>query len=199
MSATRPVFGPLKPSKLALMGVRFVEGEEGASPTPPKPAPPAAPAAPTEPEPTDWKSESRKWEARAKENAAAAQRLTELEEAQKTELQKANDRAAAAEKAAADAAASLADRDRTDAERKLRDQVAADKKVPAALLTGSTKEELEASADELLAFQSSGIPTPPARFVVADEGGRPDLTAKDTNSRPGIGTLRAAYAQQEGK
>lgn len=49
----------------------------------------------------DWKAEARKWEKRAKENKAhaeanqkAADQLAELEEAKKTELEKANERAA---------------------------------------------------------------------------------------------------------
>jgi len=56
-------FGPIRPSKLALMGIRFIDGEDGGAPaepatppvapveptdpvTPPKPAPPAEPATP---------------------------------------------------------------------------------------------------------------------------------------------------------
>lgn len=50
-----------------------------------------------------WKQKSRENEARAKANADAAKRLAEIEEAQKTEAQKAADRLAAAEKEAADA------------------------------------------------------------------------------------------------
>ena len=62
---------------------------------------------PTEVEPqgeaaeVDWKAEARKWEKRAKENKAhadanqkAADQLAELEESKKTELEKANERAA---------------------------------------------------------------------------------------------------------
>lgn len=50
---------------------------------------------------TDWKAEARKWEARAKENNQAAKRLAELEESQKTEIQRATERAEAAERALA--------------------------------------------------------------------------------------------------
>jgi hypothetical protein len=46
---------------------------------------------PQEPE-TDWKAEARKWEQRAKENKTAADRLAEIEEANKTEEQKRADR-----------------------------------------------------------------------------------------------------------
>lgn len=38
---------------------------------------------------TDWKAEARKWEARAKQNSDAAARLAQIEEANKTDLEKA--------------------------------------------------------------------------------------------------------------
>lgn len=53
----------------------------------------------------DWKAKARDWEKRAKDNKGAADRLAELEEANKTEAQKSADRLAAAEKAAVDARA----------------------------------------------------------------------------------------------
>jgi hypothetical protein len=71
--------------------------------TPPTPAPPAQetpPVDPPAPKETDWKAEARKWEERAKENKTAAERLAELEAANKSELERANDKATAAEKAA---------------------------------------------------------------------------------------------------
>lgn len=83
-------------------------------PTPPAPTDPPNPANPPAPNPTDppapvdwqaeaerWKKQSRENEARAKANAAAAVKLAEIEEGQKTEAQKAADRAAAAEARAA--------------------------------------------------------------------------------------------------
>lgn len=48
-------------------------------------------------ESTDWKSEARKWEQRAKANATAAEELTKLKEAEKTELQRLQERAEQAE------------------------------------------------------------------------------------------------------
>ncbi len=53
----------------------------------------------------DWKTEARKWEKRAKENAEAAKRLAEIEEAQKSEAEKVAERLAKAERAAAEAEA----------------------------------------------------------------------------------------------
>lgn len=56
-------------------------------------------------ETTDWKAKAREWEKRAKENKSAADRLAEIEEANKTESQKTAERLAAAEKDAAAARA----------------------------------------------------------------------------------------------
>lgn len=104
-------------------------------------AAPAAQAAPAE-EPTDWKAEARKWESRAKENKTAAEKLAEIEEASKTETQKAIERAEKAEKA-------LAKRENDDALTAARAEVSKATGVPAIALRGTTKEELEAHAAEL--------------------------------------------------
>jgi len=91
---------------------------------------------------------ARKHEDRAKENFAAAQKLAAIEESQKTESQKAADRIAALEREAADAKSTA-----------LRYEVGAEKGVPTKLLrylTGSTKEELEANAAQLLADFGTG-------------------------------------------
>lgn len=97
-----------------------------------------------------WKALARKHEAQSKSNAEAARKLKELEDADKTEAQKAADKAAEAEKRA------------TTAERSaLQLEVALDKapegmslaqvRKLAKRLTGGTREELEADADELFA------------------------------------------------
>jgi hypothetical protein len=138
-----------------------------AVPTPtPAPVDPVEPVNEPEPKEVDWKAEARKHEARAKENAAkakanetAAQRLAEIEDANKSELEKAAARAEAAEKRAAELEAKA-----------LRSDVAAEKGVPAALLTGSTKEELEAAADALIAFRGEKPSNP---LVVPKEGSSP--------------------------
>ena len=103
----------------------------------------------------DWQAETQKWKAlsrkhedAAKANAEKAKRLDEIEESQKTELQKAADKAAAAEAKA------------TELElRALRAEVAAAKGVPAELLSGSTEEELTASADKLIEFRGEQAKT----------------------------------------
>ena len=56
-----------------------------------------AQAEPTAKAETDWKAEARKWEARAKENKAKADKYDEAQEAAKSDLQKAIERAERAE------------------------------------------------------------------------------------------------------
>lgn len=73
---------------------------------------------------------------------AKAAKLAEIEEANKTEAEKNAERLAAAEAKAAELES-----------RALRSEVAADKGVPSSLLTGSTREELEASAEALIEFR----------------------------------------------
>lgn len=115
-----------------------------------------------EAEASKWKALARKHEEQSKANADKARRFDELEESQKTELEKAADRAAKAEAKAAELQAAV-----------LRSEVAEVKKVPAALLKGSTREELEAHADELLAFKGQ---VPPPDFGGGDRGG--DVVSK---------------------
>ncbi len=118
--------------------------------TDPKPNPDPADKDP------DWKAEAEKWKAmsrkheqQAKANADAAKKLAEAEDADKSEIQKAADRAAQAEKRA------------EEAERHaLRLEVAGEKGLTSAQATrlvGATKEELESDADELLeSFKPAG-------------------------------------------
>lgn len=137
-----------------------------AQPGPGDQPPPAATTPPPDPTPpapadgdTDWKAEARKWETRAKENSTAAARLREIEDANKSELEKANERAAQAE----DRAAKL---ELTNT----RNEVAMAKGLTAAQarrLLGETREELEADADQLLAEfpgtkPADGAASPPA-------------------------------------
>lgn len=104
----------------------------------------------------------REAERRAKDGDAAVARLKEIEDAQKSEQEKLTERAEKAEREAAEAKVSL-----------LRRDVAADKQLPLAMadrLRGTTREELEADADELLKMlpaagsepKPKGAPQPPA-------------------------------------
>lgn len=131
---------------------------------------PEVPAAPAQEQPdqpakpeTDWKAEAKKWEARAKENKTAAERLAAFEESQKSEQQKLTERLTEAER----------ERDaiRTEA---LRLRIAAEKGLTpkqAARLRGSSEEELLADAEELLTeFQPAG-PRRPSGDI--DQGIKP--------------------------
>lgn len=132
---------------------------------------------------TDWKAEARKWESRAKENLKsaranedAAKRLADLEESQKTEAQKAQDRLEAAEKRAAELELKAT-----------RAEVAAAKGVPAELLSGSTQEELEAWADRLIKFGGAKA----KGLILPNQGKTPDKTTPDPG--PGVPRLAAAF------
>ena len=115
---------------------------------------------------------------------ARAGKFTELEEANRTESEKIADRLAAAEKRAAELEGAA-----------LRSTVAEAKGVPSALLSGSTQEELEASADALLAFRGEQKQTPSSSAI-----GRANTTAKvQEPASPGMGSLRAAYEEAERK
>lgn len=98
---------------------------------------------------------------------ADAEKLREVEEANKSEEQKRQERDAARDRELAELKAE-----------KLRSTVAAEKSdpskgitVPANLLTGSTREELEASADALIAFKGEAVTR--QRVVVPREGDAP--------------------------
>ena len=98
----------------------------------------------------DWQAEAAKWKAQAEANASKAAAFDAQEEAAKTEMQKLMDAKAAAEQTAALATQQL-----------LRSEVARAKNVPAELLVGDSKEQLEASAKALLDFQATFVPTAP--------------------------------------
>jgi hypothetical protein len=146
----------------------------------PNPAPPAVPEVPPTELPAtgetpdtgtevDWKAESDKfkalaknWEARAKGNTEKAKAFDEFQESQKTEQQRLADRATAAEAKVAEMEA-----------RTLRAEVAAAKGIPVTLLSGTTQVELEASADALIAFRGE---KPKPDFGGGDRGS--DVGAK---------------------
>lgn len=131
-----------------------------------------------ETETVDWKAEAEKWkslsrknEDQAKANADKARAYDDLQEQSKSELQKAIERAEAAEKRAAAA--------ETDS---LRARVAAAKGIDVGLLTGTTEDEINASADALLAWKgqtsatdnTQSATTPPASTTSAAAGARGD-------------------------
>lgn len=101
-------------------------------------------------ESTDWKAEARKWEKRAKEANAHredAEKWREYEASLKPEQERMRERLTAAEQEAEAARIQL-----------LKYEVATEKQLPAdalALLTGSSREELEDKAETLLALISN--------------------------------------------
>lgn len=88
----------------------------------------------------DWKQKSREWEKKAKANLEAANRLSALEESQKTAEQRAAERLADVEKRAAEAETRL-----------LRFDIAKETGIPewADDLTGHTEDEIRASAERI--------------------------------------------------
>ena len=114
---------------------------------------PAAAAEDTAPQ-VDWEAEARKWkelsrknESRMKENAEKARLYDEAQEQGKSELQKAQEAAAKAEARAAAMEAEV-----------MRAKVAASTGVDADLLSGSSEEELRASAERLIAWRGAQVP-----------------------------------------
>lgn len=89
-----------------------------------------------------------------------AEKFDAAEEASKSDLQKAEERAAALQ-------AELDALKKADTIRTVRDEVSKDKNVPAELLTGETKEECEAQADAILQFAK------PTTYPRVRDGGEP--------------------------
>lgn len=114
-----------------------------------------------------WKERAKKAEAEARANRDKAKQLDSLQESTKSDLQKVIDRATAAETARDEAVAGL-----------LRYQVASEKGLPAdavKLLTGTTRDEIEESADTvagLIKGAAKGAATKPVSGLgKADENG----------------------------
>lgn len=97
---------------------------------------------------------------------AKAAKFDAAEEAGKSELQKANERAAALK-------TELEGLKKANQLRELRANVAREKSVPEALLTGETEEACKAQADAILAFAKGGNGYPPVR-----DGGEVNNSAK---------------------
>ena len=120
----------------------------------PTPEPAQDPKGEPTPEPkadeTDWKAEARKWEQRAKENKGAADELTKIREANKTELQKAQERAEAAEQRAV-----------ANERRATQTQIASEFGVPLEAIHGDDEAAMRESAERLVAWRDSNKPKPP--------------------------------------
>lgn len=134
---------------------------------------------------------SKEWEKRAKQVTPeelktlreTADEFAKLKDSNKSENQKLLDRIEAAEKRATAVETELS---QTKVE-SLRNAVAADKKVPANLLAGITKEELEASADELLKFKG-------VKPLIPNLG---QGERENTKTEPGQGLARLRVAYED--
>ena len=122
---------------------------------------------------TDWKAEARKWEQRAKENSEAAKRLAEIEEASKTEAQKQAERTAQLE-------AKVKEYETRDQLAAWAKEVSEETEVPADLLRGSTKEELQAHAEQLKKLIAQQAPPAPATVpTIGNVPTVPNITLAD--------------------
>lgn len=99
-----------------------------------------------------------------------AEQLDKIEEANKTELQKATEKATALE-------AELSAMKKNEEIRTLRDKVAKENGIPAELLSGSTEEECMAQAKALIAFRESSSNT---GYPSVRDGGEIHNTNKGT-------------------
>ena len=105
---------------------------------------------------TDWKAEARKWESRARSNKDAAEKLAQLEDAQKSEAQRLTERAETAERKLQEA-----ETERT------RLNVIAQHSIPANLqhlVKGADEAEMTAAAKSLAELVNT--PPEPQRVVV---------------------------------
>lgn len=148
--------------------IRFVDGsgEPGGAPASADAGdtaePESAGKAPVEDSDVEkWKAHARLWEDRAKANQKAAEKLKELEDAQKSE----------AERNAEALAQAKADLEKERARNKLL-QVAAETGVPASLLEGAG-EDVNAYAKALQEWASSRSPETGKKAIIKQEGGQP--------------------------
>lgn len=130
------------------------KGQEGAKPDEPLGAPGLS----------ALKSEREAKAAAEKRAAAAEAKVKEFEDRDKSETQKQQEALAQAQKELADLTVA-----------KTRAEVAAAKGVPAALLNGATQEELEASADALIAFKGE---QPQQKLIIPNEGNAPSISGQ---------------------
>jgi hypothetical protein len=94
---------------------------------------------------------SRKWEQRAKDNFEKARKFDEVQEQSKSELEKAQERAAELEKRA------------TLAEQvALKTRIAAEMNVPIEVLHGDNEESIRAAAQRVIEWRDSNKPPPPS-------------------------------------
>lgn len=129
---------------------------------------------------TDWKAEARKWEQRAKENKAAADKLAayeaeqnEKDEAEKSDLQRAIEKA---EKASAELEAMKAEKKRADLIKATAKSIGVDEDL-LSMMSGNTEDEIESNA-QVLKAKLDAIPKYP-NVHDGGEGGKPARPTKE--------------------
>lgn len=152
-----------------------IETQEPASETPTETVEEEQPETPDlSAEVEKWKALARKNEARAKENSEKAKRHDELEEANRTELEKAIARAEKAEKL-------IAENEAKEEQAKLRKEVAKEYGVEEAALRGTSREDLEEHASILKEYfkTSKGSTTDGQGKVGEPISGEKQITSRD--------------------
>lgn len=169
----RTAVGVLSSGRIVWPVAGGADDDPPADDQPPGEDPPPGNGSDTEPDDLQaeidkWKRHSRMWEERAKANSKAAERLQELEDAEKTEIERVTARAETAERER-DAAVARAERY----------EVAAEVGLPldlAGRIQGSTRDELVEDANQLK--QLVGAPSEPP------QPGKPKPD-KSQGARPG--------------
>ncbi|MDR6868458.1 hypothetical protein J2Y69_003074 [Microbacterium resistens] len=160
--------GPLSPPSWHRPWFRYLAPVEGAEAGPAAPADPADPPAQGDTvdppaDPTDWKSESRKWEQRAKENREKAEKFDQVEASKLSEIEREQKRAVAAETLAASNAAELLQLTFANEHGITKDE--------RALLTATTEEALQAQVNAVLKLRAPS--TASAKDAGITGGGKP--------------------------
>lgn len=114
-------------------------------------------------------------------------KVKELEDRDKSEAQKAADRIAELEKALADKDTALEAKEREAT----RAAVAADKGVPLKLVTGSTREEMEAAADDALKWRGDKTPNLRQQGPRSGAGAPPDGSSLKEKAAAAVRSMRA--------
>ncbi|MBE6483667.1 MAG: hypothetical protein E7Z96_02635 [Actinomycetaceae bacterium] len=150
------------------------------------PSPSQAAAQQSSQDTTDWKAEARKWEARAKANSDAADRLKKLEDEQKTEVQRQADALAAAQAAEKALQAKVAVF-----------EAAARLGVPADLLAGPQDDDLDAYAEKLSQWKAKQTPTTDTTTGDGKPAGSPAPSLGRTPAGTGVLSIDEQIAAAE--
>lgn len=135
----------------------------------------------------DWKAESRKWEARAKENKEKADKYDALQETSKADAEKieaAEKRAEEAEKFMEQAKAELT-------RMQTLSRISEETKVPVSLIRGETEDEMREYAQSILDFKIESKPSIPK-----DQGGS---AGKPTTTKESIEAIKDPIARVEAR